>query len=200
MGILLSMIWISFDFGGKSALLAVGSPHTESPSDRQSQCKQVNEDTGKNSDNISPHILSPSEINQKWSPCIVYISPREELVGKLEELRGLSYLVCTEVPLWLLSLVFAYIGVSLSLRHLRVMRLLSLLCLLRLKILLIKIRYGDAQRVLLDLHSTFPLTYLTYLTYLHVHQFWSSVPPSFHIFVICCQFKVIWSYMDCDDE
>ena len=26
-------------------------------------------------------------------------STREELVGKLEELRGLSFLVCTEVPL-----------------------------------------------------------------------------------------------------
>ena len=61
MGLLIRMILIGLDFSsnfGKSAqiqaLLAVGSPHTESPSDRQSQCKQVT--TLENNDDISPHI------------------------------------------------------------------------------------------------------------------------------------------------
>ena len=74
--------------------MVAGSPHTESSSKRQSKCQQVT---------ILAKVVTIKIVASINCQIAVIdandVSIREELVGKLEELRGLSYLVCTEVPL-----------------------------------------------------------------------------------------------------
>ena len=89
MGILVPIILVEVNI---TAFIIAGSPHTESSSKRQSKCQQVTlaDNNSKNVVNINCHAVF------KYADDILI---REELVGKLEELRGLSFLICTEVPL-----------------------------------------------------------------------------------------------------